>query len=359
MRKNKLPFVLAVPLFFTASIMAFSFSGVSCYAAQYLHTRDTAGITNLTESAFYGDTVTHIGTAYTPGAPKDQYNFCAFNLGNVPKVVAGWPVWQKTGYNPPSPYWQTKTQVCENNAVGTDKTALQASGKNWGGYMKSTEWTGSGDRMTLRYSYSPSTPPAVFSSGYSSSASLVVAANIAVTKYDGGGSSPTVGPVGWSVITMLFQDVSTGQMLTLITQVFDTRGFKTYDGTQTIGAGISRERVVRVPTGEMCGVTHFGPGTKYCTKLATSSNSQITVMSTNKAYFAYSVSRTQLANLITDVNNYLNTYEMGATNYSTDQNNYVLKEACVGVEATRIPIASEPVFSMSYIGDNFNVYTSY
>ena len=317
------------------------------------HMDDPQGITSLLESGFWGFTATREGTAYSPGAPKDQFNLTAFNLGAVSNL-ATWAISDFTAYAPPAPYAVNENQLSESNTYG--ETALQADGLAWGGYMRSADWNGQGNRMTLRYNYKWSDAPSVFSDGASEFKCLRVGLNLAVPLYNGPSPATSTDQLGWCVVNVVFRDLASEQFLTFICTVFDTRGFRTENGMTVIGGGGRKENSARVSSGEMVVYGMLADHTRYNTKLPNSSDSRILPFS-EKVFFGYSLSRDQVNDIIEKANDWLADHPSDpGSMYSTDLNDWVLWEANVGVEASRMEAGS---FAMSYIGDHFDIFSEY
>jgi len=291
------------------------------------------------------------------------------------QAIAGWPIKLFTHWDPGAPY-SGKQLSYNNNYSGptSARSALQAFGNAWGGYLNSNDWMNNGQNMTIRYGYNYETQnaPRPFKvSSYGVHTALLVETNLAVSKYTGKIISPRQNSIGYAIMNLGFRDTKNGKFLTFIGKIFDWRGFTTRNDHGTgfprsssfvhrIGGGFLVEGSSRVGTGEMTVASHLGTGTKYCTKMPNSNFSQ-TAPWENKRYFAYKISRAQFLNIIREANAWLRINEQGTTLYSENVDNYVLKTMDVGIEMTRLTPASDigNNIEMSYIGDSFKVSTLY
>jgi len=364
-------------------------------------------------TAFWGDTSTiegtgsgtkrRIGTAFNPGSRSPTtstssaslqagWNIVSFNVGKFANdnttiieepthSVAGWPIKKFTDWDPLPPYVfkgkAIKQLSFSNNytGIGSERSALQATGKSWGAYLNSDDWMNNNQNMTVRYGYNfgkgtsnYSLPRPFNSSLYGLKTAVLVEANIAISKYTGK-TTDLKHSVGYGIMNIGFRDMKSGQFLTFIGKFFDWRGFTTANDPGTgfpkkdtyvnrIGKGYLMESALRVGTGEMCVSSHFGPETKYSSKTDDSTISQIAPWKWKK-HFAYKISRKQFVQLIKDTNIWLSAHEPNTPMYSENPDDYIINGASVGIEMAKLTPKTDTnnKIEMSMIGDSFKIST--
>ena len=346
-----------------------------------------------TGNAFWGDTSTlegtptgtkrEMGTFYTPGAPENEWVIGIFNTGKFAadhltildeptKESAGWPIKNVTKWDPGLPWAKKQLSSHNNYPLYSNHSAIQASGNAWGGYLNSDDWMNNGQNMTIRYGYRFPTGPRPFKQSlYGTKTAVLVEANLAVSTYTGTRetTTATTAPIGYAVMNVTFRDTKNAKFFVFVGHIFDWRGFTTkkdggikFPKTGTfkdrIGGGLNCEGASVVGTGEMTVGSHLGSGTNLLEKYAGSAFST-TETSDVKKYFAYKISRKNFRKMLLAANNVIASDPdlEGVKKYSTNLDDYIIREVNVGIEMARLSTDPSKKIEMSYQGDSFKIST--
>lgn len=312
--------------------------------AELLHTvmSTTTQVTNIVGRA-YADTGT------TP-PPKGVYYVYACSLGYITNSVCTWDVGQYTAWHATNYFPGTNCQVAMNGN-NTPKSAMQAAGFGWGGYMRHYEvpslpvW----QQPTIRYCYAFTNYAEPSPFAYGNTTKLVGEFDCTIPTYNSstlvtGGE--TFKSLGWGYLSFILIDRKAGvsaQPLSYCAFFFDTRGSYVPGSGIAVPGGIS-ESAYQVGSGEMMVRTVFSPATKYCTLETGSVSFKTNTFSSQ--HFGISISRAQLLLAITNLNTYMADYRIahgGASptnrlgiayrDYSTNPDDYRLGAVNVAVEA--------------------------
>jgi len=363
----------------------FAFLTLSFFSTSYAdvikveHIRDS-GITNLTNAkrqvrlwtpkggTYFGSDASGIMAAPLVSGesdiPSNRFTLSSFHLGAIPTVAAGWPIRQYTGLLMPGPVSSGPfvNQVSYSNEAASASSAFQASGLVWGAYMRSSDIADGEQKMAITYkkNYDLDSAPIPFAS---SKDALLVQTKFAVSRYLAKGTG-----VGQASINIVLQDISTQKKLTLITRLFDTRGFTVaaddgssaygnHPNTPRIGKGLLRESAIISSSSsrEAIFYSHLGHDTLYNSFQKGSVMSQTGTWTVNKNFF-YTIKRDQFTKMIVEANNLL--VNPDDVKYSTLPEKYKMIHVDIRMEGSGVQQNSlANTLEMSFKGDFFKVYT--
>lgn len=341
------------------------------YGSQVMHTLMTTAsqVTNIADRAW-----DDIRVASTP-QPKNAYYIAGWNLGGISQAECHWDVGEFTGWRPASYQLPTVHSQAAMNGDDVEKSAMQAEGFSWGGYLRHSE-VPTNDPVTglpewqqpnFRYAYAFSPEVSPFAAASGPTAKLVFQFDAAVPLYDDYGRPEGQRAIGFGEAGIIFIDRKAGvsaQSLHFLLIYFDKRGFNIPGGVH--------ERVVKVGSGEMVVSSLLASNTAYCSRLdqtaftAASAYSQTNIWS-EPAHFGVTISRSQFMQAIADINVYIAANpDLGARFYSTNLEDYRLASINVAIEAALdfdanggggTPTTGTYPFRMSYQGSRMSVST--